>query len=75
MSTKVTADGREILSFARALYDYQAAAPEEIGFGQGDVLAITEMRDDGWWIGEVCGLKRGRRGLVPSNFFARVNVG
>lgn len=71
---KVTADGREILSFARALYDYQAAAPEEIGFGQGDVLAITEVRDDGWWVGEVCGLRRGRRGLVPSNFFTRVTV-
>jgi hypothetical protein len=67
---RYTPDGVEILHFATALYDYQATIPEEIGFGQGDTLAIVETREDGWWLGQVVGLRNARRGLVPSNFFS-----
>ena len=65
----MTADGVSIKRFVVALYDYQAAIPEEIGFCAGDTVAVLEMRPDGWWIGEVAGIKNARRGLVPSNFF------
>src|SRR5690242_14545839 len=34
---------------ARALYMYQAAIPEELGFSKGDVLAVLRHQDDGWW--------------------------
>ena len=54
---------------AVALYDYQAAIPEEIGFCAGDVLAVLDMRADGWWIGQLTNVKNSRQGLVPSNFF------
>ena len=43
---------------------YQAAIPEELSFGKGDILAVTRHQDDGWWEAEI----NGRLGLVPSNY-------
>ncbi|KAH8770574.1 cell division control protein [Hyaloscypha finlandica] len=60
-------EGRPILHFARALYMYQAAIPEELSFAKGDILAVLRHQDDGWWEAEVAG-KNGRPGLVPSNY-------
>ncbi|CZR61194.1 probable proline-serine-threonine phosphatase-interacting protein 2 [Phialocephala subalpina] len=60
-------DGRPILHFARAMYMYQAAIPEELSFAKGDILAVLRLQDDGWWEAEVTG-KNGRPGLVPSNY-------
>ncbi|KAF4550958.1 putative septation protein imp2 [Elsinoe fawcettii] len=68
---QVTRDGRPILHFSRAVYMYQAAIPEELGFAKGDVLAVLRHQDDGWWEAEVCG-KPGRAGLVPSNYLQNV---
>ncbi|OAA79345.1 SH3 domain protein [Akanthomyces lecanii RCEF 1005] len=51
-SRQYTRDGRVILHFARALYMYQAAIPEELGFAKGDVLAVLRHQDDGWWEAE-----------------------
>ncbi|KUJ20498.1 uncharacterized protein LY89DRAFT_695135 [Mollisia scopiformis] len=60
-------DGRPIMHFARAMYMYQAAIPEELSFAKGDILAVLRLQDDGWWEAEVTG-KNGRPGLVPSNY-------
>ncbi|KAJ5095485.1 hypothetical protein NUU61_004841 [Penicillium alfredii] len=60
-------DGRPILHFARAMYSYTAAIPEELGFTKGDVLAVLRLQDDGWWEAEVTN-SRGHPGLVPSNY-------
>ncbi|KAL4958251.1 hypothetical protein BDW69DRAFT_154560 [Aspergillus filifer] len=60
-------DGRPILHFARALYSYTAAIPEELGFAKGDVLSVIRLQDDGWWEAEVT-TTRMRTGLVPSNY-------
>ncbi|KAI6714611.1 hypothetical protein JHW43_002875 [Diplocarpon mali] len=60
-------EGRPILHFARAMYMYQAAIPEELGFAKGDILAVLRLQDDGWWEAEIAG-KNGRPGLVPSNY-------
>ncbi|KAF2226334.1 hypothetical protein BDZ85DRAFT_229596 [Elsinoe ampelina] len=68
---QMTRDGRPILHFSRAVYMYQAAIPEELGFAKGDVLAVLRHQDDGWWEAEVCG-KPGRAGLVPSNYLQNV---
>ncbi|VBB80006.1 Putative septation protein [Podospora comata] len=62
-----TRDGRAIMHFARALYMYQAAIPEELGFAKGDVLAVLRHQDDGWWEATVQG-GNGQVGLVPSNY-------
>ncbi|KAH8176856.1 adipose-regulatory protein [Sarocladium implicatum] len=51
-SRQYTRDGRPILHFARALYMYQAAIPEELGFAKGDYLAVLRHQDDGWWEAE-----------------------
>ncbi|KAK5131108.1 hypothetical protein LTR08_001326 [Meristemomyces frigidus] len=62
-----TKDGRPILHYARAMYMYAAAIPEELSFSKGEVLAVIRHQDDGWWEAEVCG-KSGQAGLVPSNY-------
>jgi hypothetical protein len=50
------------------MYMYQAAIPEELSFGKGDILAVLRLQDDGWWEAEVVGRTGGRPGLVPSNY-------
>ncbi|KAH6894302.1 hypothetical protein B0T10DRAFT_399347 [Thelonectria olida] len=48
-----TPDGRPILHYARALYMYQAAIPEELGFNKNDYLMVLRHQDDGWWEAEI----------------------
>ncbi|KAI1263257.1 hypothetical protein F5Y18DRAFT_395131 [Xylariaceae sp. FL1019] len=68
-SRQYTPEGRAILHYARALYMYQAAIPEELGFAKGDTLAVLRHQDDGWWEAEIhAGQGVGRGGLVPSNY-------
>ncbi|KAK7790653.1 hypothetical protein R5R35_006544 [Gryllus longicercus] len=49
---------------AVALYDYQAAAEDEISFDPDDVITNVEMIDEGWWRG-FC---KGQYGLFPANY-------
>ncbi|KAI0407313.1 hypothetical protein F4802DRAFT_554996 [Xylaria palmicola] len=68
-SRQYTPEGRAILHYARALYMYQAAIPEELGFAKGDTLAVLRHQDDGWWEAEIhSGNGVGQGGLVPSNY-------
>ncbi|CCC09842.1 hypothetical protein SMACR_03398 [Sordaria macrospora] len=62
-----TRDGRVIIHFAKAMYMYQAAIAEELGFAKGDILAVLRHQDDGWWEATVHG-GNGQVGLVPSNY-------
>lgn len=66
-----TREGRLILHFARAMYMYQAAIPEELGFNKGDIMAVLRHQDDGWWEAEVHG-GNGLTGLVPSNYLQAI---
>ena len=61
-------DGRQVIHYAQANFDYRAAIPEEVSFRQGDVLLVVKMLEDGWWEAEVYG--EGRMGLTPSNFLS-----
>ncbi|KAN0081661.1 hypothetical protein V8E55_009285 [Tylopilus felleus] len=65
-----TDDGRPILFYVKALYDYAAATDEEFDFQEGDIIAVTETPEDGWWGGElVDGMRRlAGRHVFPSNF-------
>ncbi|KAK5995087.1 Septation protein imp2 [Cladobotryum mycophilum] len=65
--TRYSRDGKPIMHMARALYMYQAAIPEELGFAKGDILTVYRHQDDGWWEAEVQN-GNGRIGLVPSNY-------
>ncbi|KAG4305374.1 hypothetical protein PORY_000930 [Pneumocystis oryctolagi] len=67
-----TEDGRRILFYVRALYDYQATIHEEISFVKDDILLVLEMQEDGWWEGEVVNSKKPKRGLFPSNFVQHI---
>jgi hypothetical protein len=53
------------LIIAKALYDYNAAIPEECSFRKSDVVLVTRTQDDGWWVGEITGSRPTQRGLVP----------
>ncbi|KAL7799202.1 hypothetical protein V8C37DRAFT_366968 [Trichoderma ceciliae] len=69
-SRQYSRDGRPILHMARAMYMYQAAIPEELGFAKGDYLTVYRHQDDGWWEAEVHN-GNGQVGLVPSNYLQR----
>ncbi|TCD64781.1 hypothetical protein EIP91_003641 [Steccherinum ochraceum] len=44
-----TEDGRGVLFYVKAMYDYQAVIDEEFDFQQGDIIAVTDTPEDGWW--------------------------
>ncbi|KAI0061922.1 hypothetical protein BV25DRAFT_1856814 [Artomyces pyxidatus] len=65
-----TEDGRGVLFYVKALYDYSATIPEEFDFQAGDIIAVTATPEDGWWSGELLDEARripGRH-IFPSNF-------
>lgn len=51
---------------ARALYDYEARAPDELSFRRNDVIVVrkADEEDDGWYHGEL----DGKSGLFPNNY-------
>ncbi|RZC27639.1 src substrate cortactin-like [Asbolus verrucosus] len=49
---------------AIALYDYQAAADDEVSFDPDDLITHIEKIDEGWWRG----LCKGKYGLFPANY-------
>ena len=57
-----TRDGQPVKVYGRAMYDYRAAIPEELSFRAGEIMLVTKMLDDGWWICET--LADGRSGYV-----------
>ncbi|EJD08179.1 uncharacterized protein FOMMEDRAFT_116643 [Fomitiporia mediterranea MF3/22] len=63
-------NGRPILFYVKALYDYQATIDEEFDFTAGDVIAVTSTPEDGWWTGELLDDSRRVPGrtVFPSNF-------
>ncbi|KAG6332130.1 hypothetical protein ID866_6960 [Astraeus odoratus] len=65
-----TDDGRPILFYVKALYDYTATIDEEFDFQAGDIIAVTETPEDGWWSGELLDEARKQPGrhVFPSNF-------
>ncbi|XP_078668060.1 LOW QUALITY PROTEIN: uncharacterized protein LOC144909751 [Branchiostoma floridae x Branchiostoma belcheri] len=50
---------------ARALYDYQASADDEITFDPDDIITDIEQIDEGWWRGVG---PDGTYGLFPANY-------
>ncbi|RUS81489.1 hypothetical protein EGW08_010745, partial [Elysia chlorotica] len=61
-----TGEHQESQPWAKALYDYEAQAEEELSFPEGALIHVLRKDDngvdDGFWEGE-CG---GRRGVFPS---------
>lgn len=63
-------DGKPVLFYVKALYDYQASIDEEFDFQAGDVIAVTSTPEDGWWTGVLLDDSRRIPGrtVFPSNF-------
>uniref|UniRef100_A0A8C6WLJ5 Hematopoietic cell-specific Lyn substrate 1 n=1 Tax=Neogobius melanostomus TaxID=47308 RepID=A0A8C6WLJ5_9GOBI len=49
---------------AKAIYDYQGEADDEISFNPEDIITNVEMIDEGWWKGQC----HGRIGLFPAAY-------
>uniref|UniRef100_A0A3B3ZDC7 SH3 domain-containing protein n=1 Tax=Periophthalmus magnuspinnatus TaxID=409849 RepID=A0A3B3ZDC7_9GOBI len=49
---------------AKAIYDYQGEADDEISFNPEDIITNVEMIDEGWWKGHC----HGRIGLFPAAY-------
>ncbi|KII95508.1 hypothetical protein PLICRDRAFT_48462 [Plicaturopsis crispa FD-325 SS-3] len=69
-TNQYTEDGRGILFYVKALYDYTASIEEEFDFQSGDIIAVTATPEDGWWSGELLDESRRQPGrhVFPSNF-------
>ncbi|KAJ2720817.1 actin binding protein [Coemansia sp. Benny D115] len=51
---------------ARAVYDYEAEAEDELAFKDGEIIYNVEQLDPGWWAGE--SEDGTRQGVFPANF-------
>ena len=49
---------------AEALYDFEAESDGEVGFREGDVIALISQVDENWFEGTV----RGRTGYFPISY-------
>ncbi|KAJ7647451.1 SH3 domain-containing protein [Roridomyces roridus] len=65
-----TSDGKWILFYVKALFNYAATIEEEFDFQEGDIIAVTATPEDGWWSGELLDDSRRVPGkhIFPSNF-------
>jgi len=51
------------LGWIRAIFDYEAAAEDELPLQEGDIIRLLDMHESGWWTGELNGVI----GLFPGN--------
>ncbi|XP_048418708.1 unconventional myosin-Ie isoform X1 [Stegostoma tigrinum] len=52
----------------KALYAYDAQDTDELSFNAEDVIEIVREDPSGWWIGRL----RGKQGLFPNNYVAKI---
>ena len=57
---------QEAMGSARAIYDYEARASDELTFKRHDIIEVLgqDEEDDGWYIG----ILNGKKGLFPNNY-------
>ncbi|XP_070610908.1 GRB2-related adapter protein 2 [Erythrolamprus reginae] len=55
--------------WVQALYDFEAAEGDELGFCAGDMIEVLDSSDEHWWKGCL----RGTLGLFPANYVQQIN--
>ncbi|KAK7057809.1 SH3 domain-containing protein [Favolaschia claudopus] len=65
-----TADGRTILHYVRAAWDFKGEYQDELDFKAGDIIAVTDTSDKDWWSGELLEASKRVPGkhLFPCNY-------
>ncbi|KAH8918701.1 hypothetical protein BT69DRAFT_1316018 [Atractiella rhizophila] len=63
-----TDDGRPIMFYVKASYDFTGEESTDLKFSTGDILAVVKTLEDGWWEGQKVGVEG--TGMFPSNFVA-----
>lgn len=53
---------------AKALYDYSAAANDELSIKEGDMINLLDISDSDWWKGEL----DGQIGTFPANYVEKL---
>lgn len=66
-------ESNQLTPSVKALYDYDATIDEEFSFKAGDVIGVTETEEDGWWQGELVGVRSRIGGTFPSNFSTQLD--
>lgn len=49
------------------MYNYDATDEDELSIVKGDIIAVIEELDEGWWVGEQTN-SSGKRGMFPANY-------
>ena len=57
-----------VLKVVKAIFPYAATRPDEVSFGEGDVLYILSEPESGWYMARVGNPEKGKSGLCPSNY-------
>ncbi|KIW05970.1 uncharacterized protein PV09_03155 [Verruconis gallopava] len=56
----------------KALYPYSSEHEDDLNFAEGQIITVTEIEDDDWYIGEyTSGDGSTKSGLFPNNFVER----
>ncbi|RUS78153.1 hypothetical protein EGW08_014082 [Elysia chlorotica] len=58
----------DVIGYCQALYDYEASQNDELTMRAGDNISIYEKLGDGWWEGELHGV----RGIFPSTYVQEI---
>lgn len=67
-ATKSSEKDNEALTYCKALYDYKAEEPEDLGLRRDDKIVVIEHLSEDWWKGYKKGQSSEHAGVFPSNY-------
>ncbi|XP_065176501.1 CD2-associated protein-like isoform X2 [Sycon ciliatum] len=55
--------------YCKCMYDYDAGDDDELTFVEGDIIQVSDDKEEGWWTGTL----KGKKGTFPSNFVEKIS--